>query len=507
MSRNFVSIVAISSLLIVASLNVASAADIPTKAPPPAAPTVTWTGCYVDAGVGYGLWTQEHTDSTVFGAVPGTTISQTDGGKGWLGRLGGGCDYQVAPRWVVGAFGDYDFMSLSGTNSPLEEFLAIPISTTAKESGAWNGGARVGYLLAPTVLAYADIGFTQAHFNSQSETTAFGVPIGFGYGSKNYDGIFWGGGAETALAGWLPGLPAGLFLRTEYRYADYGRRDLTEISLATGMPDGNVEHVRSYVQTLTTSLVWRFNWNAPVAAPASAAGATHSPLLTKAPPAAPAVASWTGCYVDGGVGYGEWNQKHTDTTAAGTSVSQTDGGKGWLGRVGGGCDYQVAPRWVVGAFGDYDFMSLSGTNSPLESSVGPFFPVSATAKESGAWNGGARVGYLLDPTVLAYTAVGFTQTHFNSQSLTTNLGVPTGFGYSSQNYDGIFFGGGTETALAGWLPGLPPDLLLRNEYRFSDYGRRDLAQISFATGAPDGSVEHTRPYVQTLTTALVWRFN
>lgn len=223
---------------------------------------MSWTGCYLNAGGGYGLWTQDHTTSTLFAGVPGTTISQTDGGNGWLGRFGGGCDYQVAPRWVIGAFGDYDLMNLTGTNSPLEVTAApsFPISATEKERDAWNVGARVGYLLAPGVLAYADIGFTQAYFNSQSETTNLGVPIGFGYPSQTYSGFFTGGGTETSLAGWLPGLPAGLFLRTEYRFSDYERRDLNEISLATGAPDGNVEHTRPYVQTIVTSLVWRFNW-------------------------------------------------------------------------------------------------------------------------------------------------------------------------------------------------------------------------------------------------------
>src|SRR5581483_1212624 len=220
MSRDFLGVIAISSLLIVAPLTGASAADMLTKAPPPpVAPAASWTGCYVDGGVGSGLWTQNHTTSTFFVGVPGTTISQSDGGKGWLGRVGGGCDYQVAPKWIVGAFGDYDFMSLSGTNSPLEVFGGIPIAATAKESGAWNGGARVGYLLAPSVLAYADVGFTRSKFGAQSETDDLGTPIGFGFASQKYSVIFVGGGTETALTGLVPGLPPGLFLRTEYRFA------------------------------------------------------------------------------------------------------------------------------------------------------------------------------------------------------------------------------------------------------------------------------------------------
>ena len=46
--------------------------------------------------------------------VPATTRTTTDGGRGWLGLVGGGCDYEFPVsgfgNFVIGAFGDYDFM-------------------------------------------------------------------------------------------------------------------------------------------------------------------------------------------------------------------------------------------------------------------------------------------------------------------------------------------------------------------------------------------------------------
>ena len=63
-----------------------------------------------------------------------------------------------------------------------------------------------------------------------------------------------------------------------------------------------------------------------LAAPLAASAADLMPL--KAPMPAP-VMSWTGCYVDGGWGYGMWNQDHYFTDAAGSSVTTTDGGRGW----------------------------------------------------------------------------------------------------------------------------------------------------------------------------------
>lgn len=89
----------------------AVAADIATpapiyKAPPPAPPVASWTGCYIDGGAGYGLFNQDHVTALPAG---GATVPETDGGRGWLGRFGGGCDYQTPlfdNRLVVGVFGD-----------------------------------------------------------------------------------------------------------------------------------------------------------------------------------------------------------------------------------------------------------------------------------------------------------------------------------------------------------------------------------------------------------------
>jgi outer membrane immunogenic protein len=71
------------------------------------------------------------------------------------------------------------------------------------------------------------------------------------------------------------------------------------------------------------------------------------------------------CYVNGGVGYGLNNLDHFAASTSGAKRDETSGGRGRLGRFGGGCDYQFSPasgwgNWVVGAFADYDFMDLHG---------------------------------------------------------------------------------------------------------------------------------------------------
>jgi outer membrane immunogenic protein len=132
-----------------------------------------------------------------------------------------------------------------------------------KESGSWGVGGRIGYIVTPNLLTYFNAGYTQAHFDqiNFSDTTAPFTPLGIDIASHTYDGWFIGGGTETSLSGFLGlSLPPGLFLRSEYRYASYSAANLPYVDTATGVPVGLAEHMTKYVQTIGTSLVWKFNW-------------------------------------------------------------------------------------------------------------------------------------------------------------------------------------------------------------------------------------------------------
>jgi hypothetical protein len=101
-------------------------APIYSKAPSPA-PIYNWTGLYVDGGFGYGMWTA---DTTTINPLTGgcvLCVTQTQGGKGWLGTIGGGYDYQfnlLSYNVVIGALGSYDFSSLTGTIQDQTPFFA-----------------------------------------------------------------------------------------------------------------------------------------------------------------------------------------------------------------------------------------------------------------------------------------------------------------------------------------------------------------------------------------------
>jgi outer membrane immunogenic protein len=205
------------------------------------------------------LWNIDHS-----GEVLGTqvTTETTSGGRGWLGTVGGGCDYQFSPasgwwsNWVVGAFADYDFMDL---HDNFQSSFGL-IAGEEKEKSAWAVGGRIGYLVTPNVFTYWNGGWTQSRFDQINlSDTVFGTPAG-SIGSHTYDGWFIGGGTEISLSGLfgLP-LPSGLFWRSEYRYSSFNSADLP-INNVVGVQTVFSEHMRPFVQTITTSLVWKFNW-------------------------------------------------------------------------------------------------------------------------------------------------------------------------------------------------------------------------------------------------------
>ncbi|HEY6256376.1 MAG TPA: hypothetical protein VIY51_11355 [Xanthobacteraceae bacterium] len=113
------------------------------------------------------------------------------------------------------------------------------------------------------VLSYVNGGWTETRFDQINPVgVGSGIPTGNAFPQHTYQGWFLGSGFEYAF-NWLP--IQGLFLRSEYRYASYKQDDLIEFNIATGLPagnagTGNVLHSKKQVQTITTSLVWRFNW-------------------------------------------------------------------------------------------------------------------------------------------------------------------------------------------------------------------------------------------------------
>ena len=469
-------ILAATALSIVVAGGAASAADLPRKAPvlkAPQAVLYNWTGVYVSGGFGYGMF---NLDSSLTEGGILRSDNVTSAGRGFFGTVGGGFDYQFGNRFVAGLFADFDFSNIKGHfgDPDWESSGAI------KQKWAWAAGARIGYLVNPAVLSYFGAGFTQARFSGVT-LSSFGLRLADfdTIQAQTYNGWFLSSGIEAML----PGLP-GWSVKTEYRFSDYRSKDVT-IFDETGPPAATV-HVHPYVQTVRAALAYKFGWGRDALGSAAMAYAA-------APPPPPNY-SWTGFYIGAGGGYGMFNLDSSLTDGGVLhSNNQTLGGRGWFGTVGGGFDYQFAGPFVAGLFADVDISDIHGNwDDPWWSEGGPI-------KQKWAWFAGARAGYLFTPDVLAYLSGGFTRSrfsdvHFFDQGLQTN---PERDMLAATTYNGWFIGGGVE-AMIPWFNGLS----LKSEYRFADYGSKDLPILNTLSVA---SVS-IHPYVQTIRTALVYRF-
>jgi outer membrane immunogenic protein len=247
----------------------AMAADLParyTKAPPPLLPVYNWTGFYIFGGAGGGLWNADSNVETFPGVAVPLTRDQRVGGSGWFGTVGIGYDWQFGGKWVAGVFGDGQFGDIRG--SLTDTFAGVEGREKLRTSYA--AGVRVGYLVAPQVLSYVNGGYSGSEWSGAGLSTlaAGGGPDVATTDSFRRDGWFVGGGVENNLD--IFGISApGWFMKTEYRSAFYDRISLPETFTPAfgGGFTGNAVTFKPWVQTISTSLVYRFNWGgAPIAA-------------------------------------------------------------------------------------------------------------------------------------------------------------------------------------------------------------------------------------------------
>jgi outer membrane immunogenic protein len=231
----------------------ASAADLPARPVYREAAVVpvvaNWTGFYVGAGGGYGTYNADSSTAGVAGGVPFATDNGRAGGRGWFGTVQIGADYQWG-SWVAGIFADYDFSSIKGTIGELSGPGLVPF----KQSSAWAGGGRIGYLITPQILSYFSGGYTNARFTAGAETQ-LGAFSGVTWPDQNFSGYFLGSGTEIMIApGW--------FVKTEYRYASYSSKTIAGAIGPPAFPFLTAINmtIKPQVQTIRSELVYKFNW-------------------------------------------------------------------------------------------------------------------------------------------------------------------------------------------------------------------------------------------------------
>ena len=240
----------------------AIAADMPLKAPA-YAPTTSWTSCYVGAGGGYGMADIDH---NVTNATNTATfdIGHDNAARGWFGTVGVGCDFQMAERWVIGAFADWDWTGIKGQysfNCPGGCAGPTGYRGELKEHSVWSVGGRLGYVVMPKLLVFVSGGWTEARFSEVNYVDgATGAVSNLQLPRQTVQGYFFGTGYEYAL-GWLPNL----FWKTEYRYSSFDGVDRAQICLVTGScgtagTTHSNDHSRTHQHSVRSELVWRFRY-------------------------------------------------------------------------------------------------------------------------------------------------------------------------------------------------------------------------------------------------------
>jgi outer membrane immunogenic protein len=249
----------------------ALAADLPARMPMKAAPppvlATSWSGCYLGAGGGGGMYTNDSYLVTNPGLVRASS-DLTQGGRGWLATVQGGCDYQFAGTgFVIGAFADADWTNIRGDHTgDTPGLVGLAATDTQTLNWQWAVGGRLGYEVLPGLLTFVSGGYTEANFSGATyrfQTPGFPVGLtGDHINSRDYHGWFIGAGDEYSLSRWLPGL----FWKTEYRYSRFDSQDVPVLVNGTGLPNGFIERTKFDVQTVRSELVYRFNWGGPMVA-------------------------------------------------------------------------------------------------------------------------------------------------------------------------------------------------------------------------------------------------
>lgn len=252
MRRLLVAFIAAASA--VAFTQVASAADLPRKAPayaPPPPPVYSWTGFYIGANIGGG-WGErdvhyspnDPASNVIFGdPIESPPAGESFKTSGVLGGLQLGYNWQFNRNWLVGLETDFDWSGMKGSASTT--FGTFPITTTVDEHIKWFGTvrARLGYLPMDNLLAYVTGGFaygkvdhTGAYAND-SVGGAYGIGNNGGFSVVCGPGTCFAGSSSDVATGWTVGggleyaFWNNLTLKAEYLYVSLANKSVTETAL------------------------------------------------------------------------------------------------------------------------------------------------------------------------------------------------------------------------------------------------------------------------------------
>lgn len=193
-----------------------------------------------------------------------------------------------------------------------------------------------------------------------------------------------------------------------------------------------------------------------IAASSSAFAADAIMSQEPAPFAAP-VFSWSGAYIGGEIGWG-WGRGKLDGDFDSYSEFKPNG---FIGGVYAGYNFDIGNNVILGIDGNFDYNGLKETHDYF--SVGGR-PIQTSLESKLEWSGAvrARAGYAVDrfmPYIAGGVAFG---------SVKNSVAIGDNYSYSDSK------------TLTGWTAGAGIDyaatdnILLRLEYRYTDFGNNDF---------------------------------
>jgi outer membrane immunogenic protein len=211
-------------------LAVASAADMPLKAPPSAVATVfSWTGFYLGAETGYGD-AHSTTVRNVANANYPAGFTSTDDYKGFLGGFEAGANLQF--NWlVVGVEGDWQGTTISGSTTVLSPIIAGNRTVQSRETD-WVSTVtgRLG-LASDRWMVFGKGGAAWRQVNNSGSNVTFtgagGVVANDSIASSNESGYVVGGGVE-----WAP--YDVMSFKVEYDWYNFGSQGSTAETCQSG---------------------------------------------------------------------------------------------------------------------------------------------------------------------------------------------------------------------------------------------------------------------------------
>src|SRR5664280_300619 len=211
---------ALAAVAVLGFTSVASASDMPVKAPAPiVAPLYNWTGPYIGIAGGYGWGHSNQTDSGI------SIAGENDGSYAMNGGIIGGTlgyNWQQGP-WVFGAEGDYSWADISGSSNTCGATSPSPHACGTKLDSLGTFRGRIGYAMGATGnwLPYVTGGLAVGELQAWDAFTPAS-------GSNFRAGWTVGAGVET-------GITKNWTVKLEYLYVDLGSQQM--FNVVPGVPE------------------------------------------------------------------------------------------------------------------------------------------------------------------------------------------------------------------------------------------------------------------------------